>query len=247
MGAAIAGGLSSASDIALTVSNPSTSKLDALKTVHPAVNVTTDNREAAKWGDVVVLAVKPWLMQQVVEEIKPVLQPDRQQLVSIAAGIDTAQINAWLDEITMPVYYIIPNTAIRIGCSMTFVSPSNATESDVEKVVSVFGRLGKVMLVDEKQIPACMALASCGIAYAMRYVRANMLGAVELGLKPVVAQEIVGQTMIGAAQLLAAPDSHPETEIDKVTTPGGLTIKGVNTLEENGFTTAVIKALKASM
>ena len=158
-----------------------------------------------------------------------------------------AEILSWLGGISMPVYYLIPNTAISISRSMTFVAPCNANEGQVETIVSLFGKLGKVMLVEEKEIPACMALASCGIAYAMRYARANMEGAIEMGIKPAKALEIIEQTMTGAAELLATTGNHPEAEIDKVTTPGGLTIKGINTLEEFGFTTAVIKALKASV
>ena len=92
-----------------------------------------------------------------------------------------------------------------------------------------------------------MALASCGIAYAMRYVRANVEGAVELGISPSDATMITSNTMKGAAELLLSTGNHPEAEIDKVTTPGGLTIKGLNALEANGFTNAVIEALKASI
>ncbi len=247
MGVAIACGLVGDKNLELMVSNPTKGKLEALKKIHPQINITTNNCDAAKWADVVILAVKPWIMQTVVKEIKNSLCLERQQLVSIAAGVKTAEIMSWLGGISMPVYYLIPNTAISISRSMTFVAPCNASEGQVETIVSLFGKLGKVMLVEEKEIPACMALASCGIAYAMRYARANMEGAIELGIKPAKALEIIEQTMIGAAELLAATGNHPEAEIDKVTTPGGLTIKGINTLEENGFTTAVIKALKASV
>lgn len=247
MGSAIACGLAGKENLKLMVSNPTTGKLDALKDKCPGIEVTTDNCAAAKWGDIVILAVKPWIMQTVVEEIKSSLSPDRQQLVSIAAGIGTAKLSEWLGAAGMPVYYVIPNTAISIGRSMTFVALGNATSEQLDSVMRIFGEMGKVMLVEEKEIPACMALASCGIAYAMRYARANMEGAVELGIKPAKALEIIEQTMIGAAELLQSTGNHPEVEIDKVTTPGGLTIRGVNALEENGFTTAVIKALKASV
>ena len=102
------------------------------------------------------------------------------------------------------------------------------------------------MVIEKRQLGAATSLASCGIAYAMRYVRAAMEGGVELGIRASLAQEIVVQTLIGAAGLLAQPGSHPETEIDKVTTPGGITIKGLNAMEQSGFTSAVINGLKAS-
>lgn len=94
---------------------------------------------------------------------------------------------------------------------------------------------------------AAMALGSCGTAYALRYVRAAMEAGVELGLYPSQAKLIVAQTVKGAAQLLMTNDSHPEEEIDKVTTPGGFTIKGLNRMEACGFTNAVVEGLKASV
>ena len=246
MGVAIAQGLVKKKTLELMVSNPTKEKLEALKRVHPEIAITTDNKDAAKWGEIVILAVKPWVVHTVVSEIKSCMQTGK-QLVSVAAGISTEEILSWLDGICLPIYSVIPNTALSVGESMTFIANENAEEQELENVVSLFGEMGKVMLVDEKEIPACMALASCGIAYAMRYARANMEGAIELGIKPAKALEIIEQTMVGAAKLLEKSGNHPEAEIDKVTTPGGLTIKGINALEENGFTTAVVKALRASV
>ena len=246
MGAAIAQGLSKEKSLEVMVSNPTKEKLETLKSVCPRIAITTDNNEAARWGEVVILAVKPWVMQTVVSEIKPSMRAGK-QLVSVAAGISTKEILSWLDGMCLPIYCVIPNTALSIGESMTFIANENAEEQELENIVSLFGKMGKVMLVEEKEIPACMALASCGIAYAMRYARANMEGAIELGIKPAKALEIIEQTMVGAAKLLEKSGGHPEAEIDKVTTPGGLTIKGINALEEHGFTTAVVKALRASV
>ena len=128
---------------------------------------------------------------------------------------------------------------------MTFVAP--VIEGDTECVTELFKRLGDVMVVDERLLPAATTLGSCGIAYAMRYIRAAMSGGVELGLKASEAQKIVAQTVKGAAALLGRDGAHPETEIDKVTTPGGLTIRGLNEMEHAGFTSAVIRGLKAGV
>lgn len=247
MGSAIVYGLAKDKHLELMVSNPTKKKLEAIKGRYPQIETTSSNPDAAKWADIVILAVKPWIVQTVLKEILPVLDAERQQLVSIAAGITTSKISALLMGLSIPTYYVIPNTAISINESMTFISSSNAYSTQIDVVKSLFEKLGKVMIVDEAEIPACMALASCGIAYAMRYIRANTEGAVELGLKPNMAVEIMEQTLIGAAKLLESTGGHPEAEIDRVTTPGGLTIKGVNTLEENGFSSAIIKALKASV
>jgi pyrroline-5-carboxylate reductase len=110
----------------------------------------------------------------------------------------------------------------------------------------MFAELGKAFLVPESQLNAMMALSSCGIAFAFRYIRAAMEGGVEMGVYPHIAKEAVLQTLKGAVELIEANNSHPEVEIDKVTTPGGITIKGLNEMEAQGFTNAVIKGLKAS-
>ena len=225
MGGAVARGLASRGKYNICVSDPSTEKLDLLKGEFPDVETTTDNIEATRKAEI------PFRCKQV---------------VSIAAGVTTGDVTEWLG-CEMPVYYVIPNTAISIRRSMTFIAYKNADAEQLETVKSIFGELGTTLVIEEKQMKACMALASCGIAYAMRYVRANVEGAVELGISPSDATMITSNTMKGAAELLLSTGNHPEAEIDKVTTPGGLTIKGLNALEANGFTNAVIEALKASI
>ena len=151
------------------------------------------------------------------------------------------------DKKSLRIFIIMPNTAISIGASMTFIVPVVSDAKSAEQVRTVFAAMGDAMVITEKQLPAATALASCGIAYAMRYVRAASEGGVELGFKADLAETIVLQTMRGAVDLLKASGNHPEAEIDKVTTPGGLTIKGLNAMEEAGFTNSVIRGLKASV
>lgn len=129
---------------------------------------------------------------------------------------------------------------------MTFVSSLNATKEQESFIVGVFGKLGMAISVPESQMGAFTSVSSCGIAYALRYLRAATEGAVELGIRPDVAQEVIAQTMIGAAQLILQNKSNAESEIDKVTTPGGWTIKGLNVMEEYGFSNSVIKGIKAN-
>ena len=130
---------------------------------------------------------------------------------------------------------------------MTFVSPNEAAKDTVGVINDLFATMGKSMIVEERLMGAGTSLASCGIAFAMRYIRAASEGGVELGFYANDAKEIVMQAMVGAVKLIEANNSNPETEIDKVTTPGGLTIKGLNAMEKYGFTTAVIEGLKASV
>ena len=129
---------------------------------------------------------------------------------------------------------------------MTFIASARTTAEQDVALVEIFDELGKAMLVEEGLIPAGTSLASCGIAYALRYIRAAMEGGVELGMRADDAKHIVMQTLRGAVDILEANDSHPEAEIDRVTTPGGLTIKGLNAMEAAGFTPSVIEGLRAS-
>lgn len=252
MGGALARGLAQGSIIPTSdiyVSNPSFAKLDALKSAYHEINVTTNNCEAAVAADMVVLAIKPWKVVEVLDEIKPYMDYTRQVVASMVGGLGTAQLSEWLDKgcgVLPATYLIIPNTAIATMSSMTFITSVRSNEKQDRLLLEVFNELGEAMMVDEGLIAAGTSLASCGIAYALRYIRAAMEGGVELGFRADDAKRIVMQTMRGAADILAANSSHPEAEIDRVTTPGGLTIKGLNAMEEAGFTRSVIAGLRAS-
>ena len=210
------------------------------------IRTTTDNALAAKEGDVVMVVVKPWLVEQVLKGIKESLSPDKQILVVIAAGVKSASIQEWLGTQCPPLFLCIPNIAIAQLASMTFLVPCGATEShQTEQVKAVFDEMGQTIITDEQHLASGTTLASCGIAYAMRYIRAASEGGVELGFKADDAKHIVMQTVLGAVKLLEASGLHPEAAIDLVTTPGGVTIKGLNEMEHAGFTSAVIRGLKA--
>ena len=230
----------------ISVANPTAQKLEhfALQ----GASVTTDNKTAAEGADIVIIAVKPWLVEQVVNELKPVLNYTRQTIITVAAGISDSQFTAWLkkDDAVPQTFIVIPNTAIAVLASMTFIVPVNATADTTSTIKALFDNVGQAMVTDERHLSAGMTLASCGIAYAMRYVRAAAEGGVELGFKADMAKDIVLQTMKGAVELLQANGNHPEAEIDKVCTPGGLTIRGLNEMEHAGFTSAVIRGLKAA-
>ena len=228
----------------ICVSDPSQAVLD--KFVKLGVSVTTDNGAAAADADVVMVCVKPWLVERVLTGIKDDLRPEEQILVVIAAGVKAASIQEWLGEQCPPLFLVIPNIAIAELASMTFIVPAAAaTEQQTEQVVKIFGAMGETIITDEAHLAAGTTLASCGIAYAMRYVRAASEGGVELGFKADDAKRIVMQTMKGAVAVLEASGLHPEAAIDLVTTPGGVTIKGLNEMEHAGFTSAVIRGLKA--
>ena len=246
MGGAIARGLCKGTVVKpeeICVSNPSAGKLDALKADYPALNVTTDNRQAASEADLVVLAVKPWLIRDVIREVAP---KPRQILVSVAAGISFAQLEEYAGCAEMSMFRLIPNTAISLLQSTTLLASHHATKEQEQLMLHIFNEMGLAVLLPEEKMAAATAMTSCGIAYALKYVQAVMQAGVELGIYPKDGMKMVAQSMKGAAELILQNDTHPAVEIDKVCTPGGLTVKGINTLEAEGFTNALIQAVKNS-
>ena len=232
----------------ISVSDPS--KAVQKRFTGRGVNVFADNSKAVKGADIVTIAVKPWLVETVIKSIIDAIDYDHQTLVVIAAGVSSASIKKWLDkgDFRQPrLFLCIPNTAIAIRESMTFLVPVNATPNDTKSIVKLFDLLGQTIVTEEHSLAAGTTLASCGIAYAMRYVRAATEGGVEIGFRAAEAQQIVLQTVKGAVSLLQATGNHPEAEIDKVTTAGGVTIKGLNEMENAGFTSSVIRGLKAGL
>ena len=245
MGGAIARGLAKGSIFTendITCTAKSTATLEKLRETNPEFTLTTDNLQAVQGADIVVFAVKPWLMKEVIEEVRPALLPSKQLYISVAAGIPCQELSEWTG--SSSVIRVIPNTAIEIQESMTFITAASLEMPQLQLANKIFSELGNTMIVPESQLAACTALASCGIAFAMRYIQASAQGGVEIGVKASDAQKIVEHTMIGAAKLLLAKNAHPSTEIDKVTTPGGITIRGLNEMEHAGFTSAVIRGLK---
>ena len=267
MGGAIARGLSATDAFErIAVSDINKAALQKLQdySYSDKIEAAGSNISAVKDADVVLLAVKPWLVESVVAEIKSELDYGNLILISIAATVKFEQLAAWLDKDGhLPALFrLIPNTAIDVSQSVNTVCKFNGNEQQTAYVLDLFGKLGKTFLVSEQQIGAFMALSSCGIAYAFRYIRAAMEGGVEMGFRyiraameggvemgiyPEVAKQVVMQTLKGSVALLEKNNSHPEVEIDKVTTPGGITIKGLNEMEAEGFTNSVIKGLKASL
>lgn len=250
MGGAIARGLIAsgtwqAADLICTAK--SDSGIARIQAALPGVLATRDNRLAASEADIVLLAVKPWLIGEVIEGIRPVLDFNRQLIVSVAAGISLQEMELLLAAPEPPALFrAIPNTAVEVLDGVTFICRKNATDEQTTQVHDLFTALGYTMVTDEQHLAAGTALASCGIAFAMRYIRAAMEGGVELGFRPEEAARIVEHTVHGAASLLLQSGMHPEIAIDKVTTAGGITIKGLNAMERSGFTAAIIAGLKAS-
>jgi pyrroline-5-carboxylate reductase len=146
----------------------------------------------------------------------------------------------------MPVFRAMPNTAIAIAESMTCIAYSNAESKQVKAVEALFNTLGQSVVIEEKLMEAATIIGACGTAFAMRYIRANIQGGIEIGFDANTARTIVAQTVKGAAELLIQKGTHPEQEIDKVTTPKGCTIAGLNEMEHNGLSSSLIKGITES-
>lgn len=212
-------------------------------------NTFTDNRKAVAKADFVLLAVKPWQLEAVVKDLKGALDFTCQLIVSLAPGVSADKLMEWLGkdaEGSAPaIAYAIPNTAIEIGESMTFLASVSANDRQMRALRELFDNVGNVEVVPLEVMLAGTSVASCGIAYAMRYIGASAKGASLLGLDKKSVNEIVCQTVRGAARLISLHASEPEDEIERVTTPNGLTLRGLDAMESAGFSDAVVKGVTA--
>lgn len=233
----------------VTVSDPSQKIKEIFTEFNPKINLEEDNAKAIAGADIIVVAVKPWLMEIVLGNICNAIDRKSQMVVSIAAGVTFENLMAYLKCDTMgdvALYRVIPNTAITLGESTTFVCHHNTSEVQDAALMSLLNALGRTFVVNEDQMVAVTALSSCGIAYIYKYIDAAIKGGVEMGVEEVQAREIVLQTVRGALAMLEHNNTMPQIEIDKVTTPGGITLKGLEEMERLGFTNAVVGGLKAS-
>ena len=245
MGSAIAVGLIKSgfmqpSDIIAT--DKREKSLEGMKKL--GVTVSSDNQEAVKAAGVVLLAVKPYHIAQVIEEIKSELNSGK-ILMSIVAGVSIGEISEMAGK-ELPVFRVMPNTAIALQESLTCIASNKNATPHKNYVIEMFNKLGKTIEIGEELMEAATVLSSCGIAYALRYIRAAMQGGIEIGFSAEMAQFITAQTVKGATELILQSGNHPEREIDKVTTPMGVTITGLNEMEHKGFSSSLIQGVMAS-
>lgn len=209
------------------------------------VLVSSNNEEAVQYADWIILAVKPFQIREILLALKPHLDERRHTLVSVITGIWIKDIQDILGN-NFTLFRAMPNTAIAIQESITCICKYNAADEQTQYVSDLFNQLGKTVFIEEKLMDAATVLGACGTAYAMRYIRANIQGGIEIGFDAATATLIAAQTVKGAAQLLLTKHTHPEQEIDKVTTPKGCTIAGLNEMEHQGFSSSLIKGVVTS-
>jgi pyrroline-5-carboxylate reductase len=244
LGTAIAQGLvkSDVKAVDITITRRNLSKIDHLK--KDGFVLTTDNVTAVKNADLVFLCVQPKQLAHLLGEIKSPLGPN-QIVVSTITGVSTEEIATQVEK-KIPIVRAMPNTAIAIGKSMTCLCAKDADDKQLAAVKKIFNSLGETLVIEERLMKAATVLAASGIAFAMRYIRAATQGGIQMGFDSEEAQLIAAQTTLGAASLLLSRESHPEMEIDKVTTPEGCTIAGLNEMEHQGLSSALIKGIITS-
>ena len=208
------------------------------------VKVVAENIEAVREADFVIIAVKPYQAVDVINEIRPALRPG-QMVASLMTGISLVQLKELLPAEVIPLR-VMPNTAVALQESMTLISAPDCNTEQQKLTQELFETLGKVIFINEELMAAATVLGACGIAFALRFIRAAIQGGVEIGFGADVAQQIVAQTVKGATELILQTGHHPEQEIDKVTTPKGITISGLNEMEHQGFSSALIRGLLVS-
>lgn len=252
MGGSIAAGLAAGNMVGagnITVTAKTEKTLANLKSRNPELHLTLDNTLAVEGADFIMVAVKPWQAEAVLQEIRPHLDYSRQHIVSIVAGIPFRELESMLGNgsgIRPSVFRVIPNTAVSVKESMTFIASNGKDTGAAETLAALFGELGRTVFVPEAMMAAGTSLASCGIAFAFKYMDAAIKAGTADGFSGEEARSIVMQTVRGALCLMEEDKSFPQEEIDKVTTPGGLTAKGLEAMEKGGFTEAVISGIEKS-
>lgn len=247
LGYSIALGIVGQSNIpyeSLYLSKRNTSTLGCFENI-PKVTITSDNIEAVKNADTIILAVQPNQLDGVLNLIKPEIDPKKHCIISVVTGRKIDYIEQILGE-SVAIIRSMPNTAISVSQSMTCLSANEQGKKNILCAKTIFNALGKTMYIEEDLMQAATVICASGIAFWMRLIRATTQGAVQLGFDADEAQELSMQTALGAASLLVKSESHPEQEIDKVTTPMGCTISGLNEMEHQGMSSALIRGLVKS-
>jgi pyrroline-5-carboxylate reductase len=227
----------------IIVTRRQTAKLADLEAA--GFTVTADNLAAVRNADTVVVAVQPQQFAALQTGIAAALDPARHQVISVVSGVAIAELRALLGG-RVPVVRAMPNTAVMIGESMTCLSAPAGADAALDAARALFDLVGRTLVVAEEMMIPATALCACGIAFFLRAVRAASQGGIEIGFHPDEALLLAAQTAKGAAGLVLGEGNHPESQIDRVTTPRGCTIAGLNEMEHQGFSSAMIKGILVS-
>ena len=243
LGSAIAIGLAqftTGNNITVTRRN-----VELIENLHQyGIATSADNTAGIGEADIIILAIKPWQADVVLDEILPHVKG--KVIASAASGVTVEHLNQKVAG-TNAVVRIMPNIAVQYGASATCISAAAKDIKDTQAIFELFDKVGTAVVIDEKLMDAATVLGACGTAFALRYIRASMQAGIEIGFDAKTALAIAAQTALGATQMLLKEQAHPEQLIDKVTTPQGCTIAGLNEMEHEGFSSSLIKGIKTSL
>lgn len=207
--------------------------------------VGTDNLAAIQGAGTVLIAVQPQQITDLLDEIRDALDPGRHKVISVVSGVTVAQLREMIPAPTQ-VVRAMPNTAVSIGESMTCLAADPDSSGGLAEAEALFKGVGLTLRIEDEMMVGATALCACGVAFFLRSVRAASQGGIEIGFHPEDALLLAAQTARGAASLALGDNRHPESEIDRVTTPRGCTIAGLNEMEHQGFSSAMIKGFVLS-
>lgn len=220
-------------------------QVSKLKDLEPlGIQISSNNLEGISTSDLIILTVKPHQIEAVINEILPHIEG--KIIASAVSGVGLCELESYTHGLC-DIVRIMPNIAIQFGESATCVSAKNANEESIAQVLDLFALMGTSVRIDEKLMDAATVLGACGTAYALRYIRASMQAGIEIGFDADTALAIASQTVKGAAKMALEEQVHPEQLIDRVTTPQGCTIVGLNEMEHQGFSSALIRGIKTSL
>lgn len=209
------------------------------------IKITSDNRYAVEKADLIIIAVRPRQVKDLLKEVGNYLKPETHVLASVVPSYNIDTIARLVDK-SVSVIRVMPNLAISVNESITCLAADTDKHEKLKEVQSIFDQMGKTLIIDEQLMPAATVLGACGIAFFLRTIRAVSQGGIQIGFHAKEAQLIAAQTSKGASALLIDSKNHPEKEIDKVTTPRGITIAGLNEMDHRGLNSALIKGIMTS-
>ena len=216
--------------------------------VEEGFEISSDNLAAVSESQIIILAVRPLQIPKLIEEVKPALNLDYHVIMSVASGVSIAEIQDLIGN-DMSIVGVMPNTATEVCESMTCLAVDVNDPRSVkfyQQATEIFNCVGETILIPEDQVTPATALCACGTAFFLRAIRAASQGGIQIGFHSDEALKMAAQTAKGAAELLLKTGSHPEDQIDKVTTPSGCTIAGLNEMEHKGFSSALIQGFVKS-
>lgn len=211
---------------------------------HKNIQISSDNIKAIQNSQILIFTLQPNHLEAVLKDMTPYFS-SKHTIISTAAGFTIEKIESIIGN-KYSIILAMPNTAISVGKSMTCLSSNGVEKAEIEIVKRIFNSLGHTLIIPQSQMQAATVVCASGIAFWMRLIRATTQAAIQLGFDAHEAQELAIYTCEGSAKLLIENGLHPEQEIDRVTTPKGCTIEGLNEMEHSGLSSSLIKGMVAS-